>query len=81
MGTKIGKFLQKPLSKVPQIADFAYFETDFAYFGTDFAYFASLAREQRDTLLRTKESLRYTFLFYLSSVSAEVRSVLFTIMV
>ena len=37
MGTKIGKFLQKPLSKVPQIADFA-------YFGTDFAYFASLAR-------------------------------------
>jgi len=35
MGTKVGKFLQKPLSKVPQIADFAYFGTDFAYFGTD----------------------------------------------
>ena len=81
MGTKVSKFLQKPLSNVLKIADFAYFGTDFAYFGTDFAYFASLAREQRDTLLRTKESLRYTFLFYLSSVSAEVRSVLFTIMV
>lgn len=74
MGAKISKFLQKTLSNVLKIADFADFETDFAYF-------ASLAREQRDTLLRTKESLRYTFLFYLSSVSAEVRSVLFTIMV
>ena len=74
MGAKISKFLQKTLSNVLKIADFAYFETVFANF-------ASLAREQRDTLLRTKESLRYTFLFYLSSVSAEVRSVLFTIMV
>ena len=64
MGAKISKFLQKTLSNVLKIADFAYFGTDFAYFGTDFAYFASLAREQRDTLLLTKEpSHRYLFIF------------------
>ena len=35
MGAKISKFLQKTLSNVLKIADFAYFGTDFAYFGTD----------------------------------------------
>jgi hypothetical protein len=39
---------------------FADFGTIFADFETRFAYFGSLAREQRDTLLRTKEpSHRY----------------------
>ena len=35
MGAKISKFLQKTLSNVLKIADFAYFGTDFADFGTD----------------------------------------------
>lgn len=75
---------QIPAKNIVQCAQnsrFCVFWNRFCRFWNRFAYFASLAREQRDTLLRTKESLRYTFLFYLSSVSAEVRSVLFTIMV
>ena len=81
MGAKISIFPQKPMPGVPPNSRFCIFWNRFCLFWNRFAYFASLAREQRDTLLRTKESLRYTFLFYLSSVSAEVRSVLFTIMV